>query len=233
VNIFAFIIGVVLSYVVVPVFVTGMAYRFWVWFKTPQPAKMTLFPAGGSTFREVLAEALFFPSLFRGDRVLWFFSWLFHATLAIVLMGHLRLFTRAIDRVLAMVGMSPNGLDMMSSVGGGIGGIVLLATGGFLLWRRLAIPRVREITGVPDFFANLLVIAIIVTGDFIRFSEHFDLEHTRVWAVSLVSFSPVVPMNGLFLLHLALVQVLIMFIPFSKILHFGGIFFTHALIKRS
>jgi nitrate reductase gamma subunit len=233
VNIFSFIIGVVLSYLVVPVFIAGMGYRFWVWSKTPQPAKMTLFPAGGSTFREVLAEVLFFPSLFRGDRVLWFFSWFFHATLAIVLMGHLRLFTRAIDRILGMVGMSPNGLDMMSTVGGGIGGIVLLITGGSLLWRRLAIPRVREITGIPDFLANLLVIAIIVTGDFIRFSEHFDLEQTRVWVASLLSFSPVVPKNGLFLLHLALVQVLIMFIPFSKILHFGGIFFTHALIKRS
>jgi nitrate reductase gamma subunit len=233
VNVFAFIIGAVLSYVVVPVFIAGMGYRFWVWFKTPQPGKMTLFPAGGSPFREVLAEALFFPSLFRGDRILWFFSWFFHATLAIVLLGHLRLFTVAIDRVLEMAGMSPKGLDLMSSVGGGIGGIILLATGGYLLWRRLAIARVREITGIPDFLANLLVIAIIVTGDFIRFSEHFDLNQTRVWAVSLLNFSPVVPTDGLFLLHLALVQVLIMFIPFSKILHFGGIFFTHALIKRS
>ena len=210
-----------------------MGYRFWVWFKTPQPAKMTLFPAGGSTFRDVLAEALLFPSLFRGDRVLWCFAWFFHATLAMVLVGHLRLFTVTLDRMLQMAGMSSKGLDLLSSIGGGAGGIILLATGLLLLWRRVAIPRVREITGVPDILANLLIIGIIVTGDFLRFFTHFELEQTRVWAASLVRFSPKIPDNGMFLLHLALVQVLIMFIPFSKILHFGGIFFTHALIKRS
>ena len=103
-----FIVGVILPYVVVPVFVAGMSYRIWTWFKSPQPARMTLFPAGGSTFREVLAEALLFPSLFRGDRVLWFLAWFFHATLALVFLGHIRVITGAIDRILEAAGMTPN-----------------------------------------------------------------------------------------------------------------------------
>jgi nitrate reductase gamma subunit len=79
----------------------------------------------------------------------------------------------------------------------------------------------------------LLVVAIIATGDVIRFSGHFGLEQTRIWAASMLSFSPIIPANGMFVLHLLLAQALILFIPFSKILHFGGIFFTQALIKRS
>jgi nitrate reductase gamma subunit len=233
VNTVKFIVGVILPYVVVPVFVAGMSYRFWTWFKSPQPAKLTLFPAGGSTFREVLAEVLLFPSLFRGDRVLWLFAWFFHATLALVFLGHIRVFTGTADRILEAAGMTPKGLDMMSSLVGGAAGILLLAIGLLLLLRRITLPRVREITGIPDVLATLLVVVIIITGDLLRFSAPFDLEQTRVWAASLLSFSPVIPTNEMFLLHLALSQVLIMFIPFSKILHFGGIFFTQTLIKRN
>lgn len=232
-NTFGFLVGAILPYVVVPVFLAGMCYRFWVWFKIPQPAKLTLFPAADATFRAVLAETLFFPSLFRGDRVLWFFAWLFHAMLALVFLGHIRVFTGIIDRTLEAAGMSPKGIDLMSSLTGGAAGIILLATGLLLLLRRLSVPRVREISGIPDFLAPLLLIAIISTGDLLRFMAPFDLHQTRIWATSLLQFSPVIPMNGMFLLHLTLAQMLIALIPFSKILHFGGIFFTQAVIKRS
>lgn len=231
-NTFRFIVGAILPYVVVPAFFAGMSYRFWTWFKLPQPAKLTLFPAGGSTVREVLAEVLLLPSLFRGDRVLWFFAWFFHATLALVFLGHIRVFTGAIDRMLKTAGMTPKGLDLMSGLVGGAAGILLLTIGLLLLLRRITVPRVREITGIPDVLATLLVVVIIATGDLLRFNAPFDLEQTRVWAASLLSFSPVIPTNGMFLLHLALSQMLILFIPFSKILHFGGIFFTQTLIKR-
>jgi nitrate reductase gamma subunit len=228
----AFLIGGVLPYFVIPAFVAGMGYRFWVWSKTPQPAKLTLFPAA-KTFRGVLAESFFFPSLFRGDRVLWFFAWLFHSTLALVFVGHIRVFSSAIDRILKSAGMSPEAIDLMSSRVGGLAGVILLATGLLLLLRRLGISRVREISRVPDFLAPLLLVILIITGDLLRFTTPFDLEQTRHWAASLLRLSPLVPNNGMFLLHLTLAQILILFIPFSKILHFGGIFFTQTLIKRS
>jgi nitrate reductase gamma subunit len=229
----SFVIGVVLPYAVVAVFIAGMAYRFRVWFKTSQPAKMTLFPSADSTFLGVLAETLFFPSLFRGDRILWSFAWLFHATLALVFLGHIRVFTALIDRTLLSAGMSPEGIDAMSHYSGGAAGIILLATGLLLFFRRLSVTRVREISSIPDFLTPLLLVTIIATGDLIRFAGHFDLNETRIWAASLLAFSPVVPQNGMFLLHLTLAQLLIVFLPFSKILHFGGIFFTQAIIKRS
>jgi nitrate reductase gamma subunit len=232
-NICMFFVGAVLPYIVVPAFVAGMTYRFWVWFKTPQPSKLTLFPASDSTFRGVLSETLFFPSLFRGDRVLWSFAWLFHATLALVFLGHIRVFTGMIDRILESAGMSPEGIDRMSTLAGGAAGILLLATGLLLLLRRISVARVREISAIPDYMAPLLLVAIVATGDLVRFTAPFNLHLTRTWAASLLSFSPLVPQNGMFLLHLLLAQLLILFIPFSKILHFGGIFFTQAIIKRS
>jgi len=234
VNAFSVFVGGVLPYVALLVFLAGMIYRFNVWFKTPQPGKMTLFTnQSESTAKSVLGEALFFPSLFRGDKTLWFFAWVFHVTLALVFLGHVRVFTGLADSVMMSMGMSEESIKTLSATAGGGAGILLLATGALLLIRRFATKRVREISGAPDFFALFLLIAIIVTGDIMRFGgEHFDLEQTRVWAVSLLTFSPKVPDNQTFLLHAMLAQFLIIYIPFSKILHFGGIFFTQALVKR-
>lgn len=231
-KVYQVLVGGLLPYVAVLAFVGGMAYRVRVWVKTPQPGKMTLFPLReGSTVKNVLMEAFLFPGLFRSDKVLWTFSWIFHATLALVLVGHARVFTGIADRMLLALGLSPAAIDTVSAVTGGTAGIVLLATGALLLIRRVGIPRVREVSLPADFAALLLVLAIIVTGNAMRFGAHFDLQQTRAWTVSLLRFSPEVPADAAFLLHVLLAQVLLIFIPFSKILHFGGIFFTQALVR--
>lgn len=232
-NGFAVFVGGFLPYFTIVIFTVGMVYRFYVWFKTPQPGKMTLFPAPkGSLAKGVIAEALFFPSLFKGDKVLWSMSWVFHVMLAFVFLGHVRVFTGSIDRMLFAIGVSQAGVHWMSSTLGGAAGIVMLATGVALFIRRITMARVREISNFSDFFALLLVLAIIVTGDLMRFGAEFDLVQTRMWMASLLTFSPKVPMNPMFLVHALLGQILFMYIPFSKVLHFGGIFFTQALIQR-
>ncbi|MBI5477524.1 MAG: respiratory nitrate reductase subunit gamma [Deltaproteobacteria bacterium] len=232
-NTYTFLLGGVLPYLALLVFVVGLAYRFYVWFKTPQPAKVTLYPwPEGSMLKNIVGEVLFFPGLFKGDRVLWTFSWVFHASLALVFVGHCRVFSGLLDRLLLGLGVSAAGITWMSSTLGGAAGIVMAATAVLLIGRRLAVQRAREISVFADYFALLLLVAIIVTGDVMRFGTHFELNETRVWAASLLAFKPVVPKNPVFLTHLALALVLVMFIPFSKILHFGGIFFTQALMHR-
>ncbi len=235
---FAFFVGGVLPYLAIAVFVIGMLYRIQVWRKTPQPGKMALTVGEEkSLFKGLVTEALFFPSLFKGDRTLWFFSWVFHASLALVFLGHLRVVTGLIDSILMAVGVSAAGINFMSTSLGGAAGIVMLATGSMLLIRRFTTRRVKEITNFADVFAMLLLLAIIVTGDMMRFvgAAHIDLVATRAWAFSLLTFSPnvsAVGTNATFLVHALLAQFLFMYIPFSKIMHFGGIFFTHALVQR-
>ena len=237
---FTMLVGGVLPYITIVVFIVGMAYRLMVWKKTPQPGKMALYPnsTGGSLVGGILKEVFFFPSLFKGDRTLWIFSWVFHAMLALVFLGHVRVFTGIIDSVLISMGVSTAGVTWMSSTFGGAAGIIMLATGALLLIRRFTTERVKQITNFSDFFALFLLLSIIVTGDLMRFSAgaHIDLVHTRAWAVSLLTFSPTMPAaaagNMAFLVHALLAQLLIMYIPFSKVLHLGGIFFTQALVQR-
>ena len=101
--------------------------------------------------------------------------------------------------------------------------------------RLLTVDRVREISAPADYFALFLLLAIVMTGNAMRFLGHFDLAQSRQYFASLMMLQwPVaVPENGWFLAHLFLGQMLLLYMPFSKIMHFGGVFFTQAAIKRS
>jgi len=230
----AFLIGGIFPYLAATVFLIGVVSRLRAWRRVPQPGLMTVYPTKGSGMAELAKEALFFPSLFRGDRTLWLLSWSFHVALALALIGHLRVVTALLDRGLATVGVSSSGIAAMSAIAGGGAGIVLLVTVMTLLARRLLVARVREVSTPPDFLALLLLIAVITTGNVMRFGgTHFGLAETRVWAVSLLTFSPVVPANPAFLLHAFFAELTILYVAFSKLMHFGGFFFTVALAKRS
>ena len=233
-----FLVGGILPYVALVVFIAAMANRVYVWRKLPAPA-MTLFPAAetnGANMINTIKEATLFRSLFRGDRLLWFFAWAFHVVLALVFVGHFRVFGN-VDGLLLSAGMTEAGIQVMSGGVGGAAGIVILITVLFLLIRRFVIPRVREITSFGDIFALTLIGLILITGNVMRFgTEHFDLTLTREYFAGLATFSGVSDaaalQNNVFVVHLGLALLLIMYIPFSKILHFGGIFFTHPLIRK-
>jgi len=212
-----------------------MAYRITTWVRTPQPGAITIFPApkeGRSTFFKVLKESFLFPGIFRGDKLLWVFAWLFHITLAFIFIGHVRVFMD-FPKLWTALGINA---DKMSAISGGIAGILIAIFALLLLLRRAAIVRVREITNFPDIFALILILAIIMTGNAMRFGEHFELNEARVYFSHLFTFSVTstsIPQSGMFALHFLLAQILIMFIPFSKILHFGGIFFTQTVLRRA
>jgi nitrate reductase gamma subunit len=165
---------------------------------------------------------------------MWLLSWSFHVTLALAWIGHLRLVTGLLDRGLAAVGVGSGAIAAMSAIAGGTAGIVLMVTVTTLLARRILVARVREISTPPDFLALLVLVAVITTGNVMRFGgTHFDLAETRVWAASLLTFSPIVPAHPAFLLHAFFAELTILYIAFSKLMHFGGFFFTVALAKRS
>lgn len=228
------LVGGILPYIAVVVFLAGVVYRLLSWKRVPQPGLMTLYPTKGSGWAALAKEALFFPSLLRGDRALWAFAWSFHVALALALIGHLRVATWVIDRGLATIGIGTGGMATLSAVAGGFAGIVLLAALLLLLGRRLFVARVREISTVPDFLALFLLVAVIATGDLMRFgTSQVDLAETRAWAASLLTFSPAGSLPPAVFLHLLCAELLVFHVAFSKLMHFGGFFFTFSLLKRT
>jgi nitrate reductase gamma subunit len=228
-------IGFFLPYITVLVFVFGLIYRIKIWTSLPTP-KMTLFPApsqGRERFSEVLQETFFFKSLFKGDKGIWAMGWIFHVMLLLIFIGHFRVFAWLPDNMLQAMGMTPEHIDTMSLVSGGAAGLVILVSLLLILGRRFSVKRVRQISESGDYFALILILLIVFTGDAMRFISHIDLAETREYFHSLALFSvTAMPGNPWFIAHFLLAQILIMYIPFSKILHFGGIFFSEALVHK-
>jgi len=228
---FGYFVGLILPPVTVLVFLGGLAYRILEWRKLAMP-KLTLYPApepGVDAFWSVLKATFFSPSLFKADRFLWTGAWVFHAALVLILIGHVRV-GMDFPAIWAALGINA---DTMSATVGTTAGIVILLATLLLTYRRFSIPRVQEITQAGDYLALFLLLTVIVSGNAMRFQGHFDLNLTRGYFAGLIRFqAPLPPLNGWFLAHFLLGQVLFLYLPFSKLLHLGGIFFTHTALQR-
>lgn len=208
-----------LAYFAMMTFGLGLVWRLVTYIRTPMPWPEATTPAPATevgALRRVLADVLLFPNLFKADKYLWLGAWLFHASLFLILFRHLRYFTYPV----------PGATLWLQSVALWVGYIFGLAAL-YLLWRRLALPRTLYVSGLPDFFALALLAAIAGTGLMIKYWAHVYLVDVKAFTLGLLTLHPVEPpMHPLFLLHFLLVLALLIYFPFSKLLHAGGIFLS-------
>jgi nitrate reductase gamma subunit len=208
-----------LAYCAALAFVGGLIWRLAGYLRTPMPYPAAVTPApttdGGAALR-VAGDVLIFPALFKADKALWAGAWLFHAALFIILTRHLRYFTFPVPGI--SIALSPVALWA-----GYLFGLAAL----FLFWRRLALPRALYISGLPDYFALILLGLIAGTGIVLKYWAHVYLVDVKAFTLGLLTLHPVAPpMHPLFLTHFFLVALLMLYFPFSKLLHAGGVFFS-------
>jgi len=227
-------VGRVMPFLTLVVLILGLGYRMRRWQKAAV-ANMALFPAAsksrGEMWRKLVGEIFLFSTFRKENRQLWSQTWIFHGCLALILLGHTRLITDWPLRVL--FGMSKGAVDSLSAWAGGICGILAMLTCLFLLGRRFTQQRVREISTGEDYSAIGLLLLILVTGNTMRFFTHFDVTAAQAYFASLFTLGPIlVPRDPMFLLHFLLVQLLLIYLPFGKLLHIPGIFYSKPLLAK-
>jgi nitrate reductase gamma subunit len=197
----------------------GLAYRIYDYARTPAPLKIPTTPAP-TTQRGVALrlarEVLLFESLFKSSLWTWLFGWLFHAGLALVLIRHLRYFTEPVWAWVAFA--QPFGIYAAFAMAAGLAG----------LWvRRCAVARVRYISTPSDHLMLALLLAIAVSGLAMKFVAHTDVVAVKAFFLGLMvaDWQPL-PADGVLYVHLALVALLMLIFPFSKLLHAPGLFFS-------
>lgn len=212
-----FVIGV--AYFAAVAFIFGLLLRLYGYLRTPMPLPTPTTPAPetetGVVVR-ILGDVLIFPNLFKADKLLWAGAWVFHVALAAILFRHLRYFTYPVPGLVLY-------MESVALIFGYIFGIAAL----YLFWRRLALPRTLYLSNLPDYFALALLGGIAATGILTSYWLHANLVDVKAFMLGLLTLRPVAPpKHPLFLVHFLLVSMLMIYFPFSKLLHAGGIFFS-------
>ena len=201
------------------VLAAGVALRIRRYARTPAPLKIPTTPAPvtrtGVALR-MIRELTLFESLFKSNKWIWLFGWMFHFGLLLVLLRHLRYFQEPVWGWVAY--LQPFGKYATIPMLVGLLGLWL---------RRVAVDRVRYISAPSDHLMLALLIGIGATGAAMSFAVGADIVAVKMFFIGLLTlhWQPL-PADPLLYAHLALVALLMLVFPFSKLLHAPGIFFS-------
>ena len=206
-------------YIAALVLVIGLGYKIVDYSRTPAPLKIPTTPApttrSGVVYR-MAKEVVVFESLFKSNKWIWVFGWLFHFGLLLVLLRHLRYFTEPVWFWVNIVQPFGKYASFMMVIG--------LAG---LLARRFLVDRVRYISTPSDYLMLVLLIAIGASGMLMTFVAHTDIVALKAFFMGLMVFNvQPVPTDPILLAHLAMVAFLMLIFPISKLLHAPGLFFS-------
>jgi len=196
----------------------------------------------GGVIIRMLLEILLFRSLFRNTRVeikgktvaykwvvwLWLFAIMFHYSFLVVVIRHLRFFVEPVPFFVSSL-EAVDGMLQIGLPGLFLSGVVLLGAATLLLLRRILLPKMNYFSRAADYFPLFLIIGIALTGILMRHFTKVDVVKVKELTLGLASFHPGIPEGGvgaLFYVHIFFVSLLVAYIPFSKIMHMGGVFLS-------
>lgn len=181
-----------------------------------------------SLFRNTQASIYDGPKLRYGSsKYLWLFGLLFHYSFLVIVLRHLRLFTDPMPFFIAPLeffdGILQVGAPTLYQTD-----LVILGAVTFLFLRRVVLPKIRYISLPADYFPLFLIFAIASTGILMRYFTRVDVVSIKQLAVGLATFSPQIAgdLGSVFYIHIFLVSTLLVYFPFSKLMHLGGVFMS-------
>lgn len=195
----------------------------------------------GLIFR-MASEILFFRSLFKNDkaelkegkrllsdssRLLWLGGLVFHWSVFIILLRHLKLFSEPVPQF-AIFLQNIDGMFQFGSVNFYLTDVFVFIALMFLLIRRVIFSRLRMISIFTDYFALYLMLGITISGFLMRYFFKADLMMVKRMMIGMLTFKPFVAadVSPAFYIHLFLVCTLLVYFPFSKLMHMGGVFLS-------
>jgi nitrate reductase gamma subunit len=168
---------------------------------------------------------------YKSTRWLWLFGIVFHYSMLIIVLRHLRLFLEPVPFLIssldALDGFSFHVTPELSIyVTDALIFLGLLA----LLLRRFLVKPVNYISLANDYFPLFLLLGIVTTGTLMRYTlrSGVDIIAIKQLAIGLTTFNPTITTDiaPIFYVHLFLVSSLLAYFPFSKLMHMGGVFLS-------
>lgn len=231
-----YILAYITPYIAVIVFFGGLAYQVYRWRqKKPVPAHLSLFPRPESRLGrlvDTLVDMFTMKGIFRVNKPLWVGGFIMHIGLLLLLLGHIRVVTDFYF-LWDWLGWGEAELHTFSSVAGLTAGYLFLIPLFYLLGRRWS-GSVKWLSTPEDYFVLVLLITVAVTGSHMRLVLDVDQHAMREFMQGLFRFSwkPIPESSGIsFIWHFALVQLLMIYFPFGKLMHTIGSFFNKMVMR--
>ncbi|TVM16830.1 menaquinol oxidoreductase [Oceanidesulfovibrio indonesiensis] len=202
-------------------------------------------PNKGWTVGRMILEILTFRSLFRNtsmnlrwqdgeprvvyysEKWLWLFALAFHYCFLVIFIRHFRFFMEPVPLLVQGAeffdGILEIGAPRLYQTD-----LIIIAALLFLLLRRIFDNKVRYISLLSDYFPLFLLLSIVGTGLWMRYFAKTDIVGVKQMTMSLVQFNPVIvdSVGAIFYMHLFFVSILLIYFPFSKLMHMGGVFLS-------
>lgn len=164
---------------------------------------------------------------FFSQKWLWLFAIIFHYSFLVIIIRHMRFFTDPVPFLVQATQWADSLMEMFQPNFYMTDLFIVLGVG-YLFIRRLTRAQMRYLSLAADFFPLFLILGIALSGIYMRYIERVDVASIKVMTMGLATFNPVIP-EGIslsFYVHLFLVSTLLIYFPFSKLMHMGGIFLS-------
>jgi nitrate reductase gamma subunit len=215
----------VFPYIALVLFVGGVLYRLWGWLSAGgltglYSVAVKAYSWGfGERLGEVLKRVFLLYTLTMSDRLLLVGSFLFHWGIWIALLGHLSMIVPPEE-----FGMSKDLHKAIALYVGGTAGVLSLAGLALLLIRRVARPDVRRLSFLDDWFALVLLFALVALGNYQTLVLHPPyVETVAPWVQSVLMGSPRLDLAAQWdvatKIHVFLALLFIAYVPFGKLIH--------------
>lgn len=183
-----------------------------------------------SLFRNTKSEIYDGPQVtYESSKWLWIFALIFHYSFLVIVLRHMRLFLDPVPAWISWLEIG-DGLFQVGAPNWYITDIGLLAGVVLLFSRRLITRHVRFMSLMNDYFPLVLIFGIALSGILMRYFLRTDIDIVNIkqLAVGLVTFSPTIgaEIGAIFYIHFFLVCALLAYFPFSKLMHFAGVFMS-------
>jgi nitrate reductase gamma subunit len=235
-SIFYFVM-VPMVYIAFATLILGIIFKFLrVWFSPSIPGTLGIFPQKIPRPLGVLKDSFLVPAAWKKSKIFWLAIISFHIAFILLILGHLELI-----KEIKIIQVIPHQVFL----GAGWVGIILTITTLYFLFRRFSSP-VRLISVPEDYILLILLFLTIIFGSHMhlaaRYSESgFDIQLSdfRAYLSSLFAFKPAIPSEisdsphyVLLVIHIFLANLVMIFFPFSKMIHSVFVFFSQNLKRK-
>lgn len=211
-----YIITYIFFYLSILLFLIICIYRFFTWHSAPKNLEWALFPLPEKFIDKLLImgeEILFMKLIYKNNRRLWFQSLILHYGFYLIIIWF----------VLTLIGKNATIVGVIASYLMLIGGILLLIS-------RFFIDDIKIISHVNQYFNLFLIIFLALL---LIFSSFFNiLKSDFLYNILVMSVKDeVLSQNFLFYFTLLVIELFLIYIPSSSMVHFFAKYFTWDKIR--